>query len=308
MPDTALGLHVVEHAPSHGAPTDPGSPLVVLVHGSLDRGTSFARVVRRLSDLHVITYDRRGYHRSREAAGPGADRGGSPFERHVEDLLEIVRGRKSVLIGHSFGADIVLGAAVAAPPLVRAVGLYEPPTPWFDWWPRRRALDPAGDAAAHAEAFFRRVVSDEAWERLPEHAKQERRADGPALVSELADLRERGAPFGTGEVVVPVVLGRGERSIDRHRRATEALSVQIEGAVIFEIKGASHGAHLSHPDGFAQFVRLAVKRSADAERAGHHGGDGRLGGRVRSGGGGATGEQLVDHRDETSASSDDRNR
>ena len=274
VPDTAAGLHVVEHLPTQrGFPDDRDSPVVVLVHGSLDRGTSFARVVRRLPDLHVITYDRRGYHRSRQASEPGAEEGGSAFERHVEDLLAIVDGRKTVLIGHSFGADIVLGAAVAAPPLVKAVGLYEPPTPWFDWWPRRRRLDPSDDAGAQAEAFFRRVVSDEAWERLPERAKQERRADGPALVSELADLRVRGAPFGPGDVSIPVVLGRGERSVDRHRRAIEELSIHLEGATIFEIEGASHGAHLSHPDAFAQFVRLVAKRSADAEGAGYHGDD-----------------------------------
>ena len=46
--------------------TAPG-PLVVLVHGSLDRSASFARVVRRLDDVHTVVYDRGGYHRSRQA-------------------------------------------------------------------------------------------------------------------------------------------------------------------------------------------------------------------------------------------------
>lgn len=285
MPDSAGGLHVIEHVPtSSRGPAESASPVVVLVHGSLDRGTSFARVVRRLPDLHVVTYDRRGYHRSRDAAPPDAaiehpgfakekstDIGaGSFFEQHVKDLLDVIHDRPAVLVGHSFGGDIALGAAVEAPDLVKAVGVYEPPTPWFDWWPRRRGLDSADDPGAQAEAFFRRVVSDEAWERLPDRAKQERRADGPALVAELVDLRKRGAPFDLGKLGVPMVLGRGERSVDRHRKAIEALSDQIEDARIFEIEGASHGAHLSHPDAFARLVRLVVSRSADAEGTGDH--------------------------------------
>ena len=123
------GLHVVDH-PASGP---VGSSLVVvLVHGSLDRGTSFARVVRRLPDLHVVTYDRRGYHRSRPVA-PLA----TTLEDHVADLVAVVDGRPSVLVGHSYGGDVALGAAAEAPDAVRAVGVYEPPLPWSDWWPRR---------------------------------------------------------------------------------------------------------------------------------------------------------------------------
>ncbi len=33
------------------------------------------------------------------------------------------------------------------------------------------------------------------------------------------------------------------------------------GAELFEIAGAGHGAHLTHPDAFAAFVRAAVARA-----------------------------------------------
>lgn len=255
MTGDGSGLHVVDH-PGSGS---DGSPLVVLVHGSLDRGTSFARVVRRLPDLHVVTYDRRGYHRSR-AATPLA----TSLEDHVADLVTIVGGRPAVLVGHSYGGDVVLGAAAAAPEAVRAVGVYEPPLPWTDWWPRRtRGNIAAEDPATFAEGFFRRVVNDDAWDRLPERARAERRADGPALVAELASIRREQSPIDFTRIVVPVVLGRGSRSLPHHRQAIDALAELLPSAEIIEIPGATHGAHLSHPDAFAAFVRRVATLGAD---------------------------------------------
>ncbi len=107
------GLHVVEH---RGATTG-ATPTVVLVHGSLDRGSSFARTVRRLGDLHVVTYDRRGYHHSR--AMPLAP----SLDRHIADLVALVGPGPAVVVGHSYGGDVALGAAMAAPDAIGAVGV-----------------------------------------------------------------------------------------------------------------------------------------------------------------------------------------
>ena len=64
------------------------APLVVLVHGSMDRSTSFAKVVRRLrDDLRVLSYDRRGYGQSVTVAGPFT------MARQVEDLLSVMADR-----------------------------------------------------------------------------------------------------------------------------------------------------------------------------------------------------------------------
>jgi pimeloyl-ACP methyl ester carboxylesterase len=255
MTGTPPGLHVVDHP---GSGSDGSSLVVVLVHGSLDRGTSFARVVRRLPDLHVVTYDRRGYHRSRGAVASAIS-----LEVHVADLVAIVGGRPSVLIGHSYGGDVALGAAAAAPGVVRAVGVYEPPLPWSDWWPRRGDRNaPAEDPAAFAESFFCRVVSEEAWSRLPESARAERRADGPALMAELLDIRRDHSPIDLAGIIAPVVLGRGSRSIAHHRRAIEALVDLLPSNEVVEFDGAAHGAHISHPDAFAAFVRRVAELGA----------------------------------------------
>lgn len=254
-----VGLHVVEHRGDAAAST----PTVVLVHGSLDRGASFARVVRRLADLHVITYDRRGYHHSR--AMPVA----RSLAGHVADLVGLVGDGPAVVIGHSYGGDVALGAAMESPDVIRAVGAYEPPLPWCEWWPRRTASSIVDeDPATFAEGFFRRVVGDAGWDRLTDQARADRRADGPALVAELADLRRHSAPFDFSELRVPLVLGRGGVSVWHHRRAIDALDELVPGCEVVEIPGSAHGAPLSHPDAFAAFVRRVVDRATDAPHPG----------------------------------------
>jgi len=248
------GLHFVEHRPHSRTVGNSAETLVVLVHGSLDRGTSFARVVRRLNDLHVITYDRRGYERSREVRPIARSVG-----EHAADLLRIIGARKSVVIGHSYGGDVALAAAIEDPRSVLAVGAYEPPLPWTDWWPRRsRSQLELEDPAVHAENFFKRMVGEAAWDRLPEATRAARRADGPALAAELTAIREVDAPIDFSRLVVPAAFGRGGDSRPHHRRAAQELVDIIPGSALVEIPGAGHGAHLTHPDAFADFVRTVV--------------------------------------------------
>jgi pimeloyl-ACP methyl ester carboxylesterase len=265
-----LPLAVTEHIPDGRS---DGRPVVVLVHGSLDRGASFARVTRRLDDLPTVVYDRRGYQGSRDALPLNTS-----LDGHIDDLLAVIDGRTSVVVGHSYGGDVALGAAVRggeASGIVSVVA-YEPPMPWLGPWargPRSAAALQAGnrgqagggsapaapsapadpvDPAVEAERFFRRMVGDAAWDRLSESAREERRADGPALEAELAAIRTAEAPFDVTGLRVPSTFGRGEHSAPRHR---------VPGADLVEIPGANHGAHLTHPDAFAAMVRSAVARA-----------------------------------------------
>ena len=140
MPATH-SLAVTEHLPGSGS---DGAPLVVLVHGSLDRAASFTRVIRRLEDLHTVAYDRRGYHRSRLALPLN-----TTLDGHIDDLLEVVDGRPSVVVGHSYGGDIALGAAVRGGPGAGIVSVvaYEPPMPWLGAWARGPNSNAAMEAA-----------------------------------------------------------------------------------------------------------------------------------------------------------------
>jgi pimeloyl-ACP methyl ester carboxylesterase len=154
----------------------------VLVHGSMDRSGSWVRVVRELRDLHTVRYDRRGYGRSREL-------GGGTMDQHVADLFDVIAERPCVVAGHSYGAAVALVAAERRPDVVRGVVSYEGPMSWRDWWPRSsaggRAVDQVRDGAAMgdaAERFLRRMIGDEKWESLPARTRDERRAEGEALL------------------------------------------------------------------------------------------------------------------------------
>jgi pimeloyl-ACP methyl ester carboxylesterase len=261
--DLSLTEHVPDVAPG-------GTPLVVLVHGALDRAGSFARVVRRLDDLHTLSYDRRGYHRSRHVT-PVHD----TLDGHVGDLCSVIAGRPCVVVGHSYGGDIALAAALrpGGPSPILAVAAYEPPMPWLG----PSATRPPGggavgrgsgdeDPAAVAERFFRRMVGDSAWDRLPEATKAARRADGPALAGEIAAIRTSVAPFDVRRLAVPAVYGRGTESLPHQRASAEWLVAHTPEAELLEIEGAAHGAHLTHPDAFARFVRVAVARAVGTSR------------------------------------------
>ncbi|HUA96650.1 MAG TPA: alpha/beta hydrolase [Acidimicrobiales bacterium] len=252
-------------------PDDPvTAPLVVLVHGSLDRAASFSRVTRRLPELHTVAYDRRGYNHSRWAEMTPAT-----LDGHIDDLVEVIAGRPAVVVGHSFGGTVALGAAVrpGGPDPILAVGAYEPPLPWLGPWATRqrtgseRVEDRADrDPAEEAERFFRRMVGDEAWERLPDGTKRARRADGAALAAELADIRTHTAPFDVTALTIPAVFGRGSASIPHHRETPAWLHEHVPGSELVEIEGAAHGAHLTHPDAFAQFVLTVLERAAGTGR------------------------------------------
>ncbi len=244
-----------------------GAPTVVFVHGSLDRGDSFRRVVRRLPDMTTVTYDRRGYQGSREA-------GVTDLAGHVDDLLGLASRARAdapgpvVAVGHSFGGDVVVGAALADPGAFGAVGAYEPPMPWLGF--RRQArpgrdatwLALADDPGDEAEAFYGRMMGPSAWSRLTEAGRASRRSDGPALVADVRGFRVDGPPFDVTALRVPAVFGMGgPDSAPHHRRTVQWLATHVPGASEFEIVAARHGAHLSHPDHFATMARAVIERA-----------------------------------------------
>lgn len=225
----------------------PDAPLVVVVHGSMDRSAGLLRLSRRLDATHrVLRYDRRGYGRSADVGGP------RDVAANVADLELLVEAASppAVVFGHSFGGNVALGLAARRPDLVRAVVVYETPLSWLDWWPGNSAggaamaVDDPGDAA---EAFMRRLVGDAVWERLPASKQAERRAEGRAMVAELADLR-RVAPWRGEDIEVPVLALYGEHARPHHRAAMAGLEDMIAGCRSAMVPGAGHAGPHTHAD------------------------------------------------------------
>lgn len=242
---------------------DPSAPLVVLVHGSMDRSAGMLRLSRRLDhDHHVVRYDRRGYGRSRPHEGPYT------MDAQVGDLLGVLDGRPALLVGHSYGGNVVLALADRHPELVRGAVVYESPLSWEPWWPRHtpttRSVESGGDPADAAEDFMRRFVGDARWEALPERTRLARRAEGVAMVAELRDLRTN-VPWRAERIGAPVVLGAGSNGVERHRRGMQYAADRIGGAIYVELDGCHHGAPHAQPERFRRelfdVMRALVDRS-----------------------------------------------
>jgi pimeloyl-ACP methyl ester carboxylesterase len=273
MPGDPPRLYVHELPPASGA----DGPLVVLVHGSMDRHRSFLRLRARLRSCHVVIYDRRGYERSRAVRPPAAG-----VADHASDLAGVLRGRPAVLLGHSYGGVVALALAAARPDLVRAAVVYEAPIAWSDWWdaPSGRSGPAAGRAQVRrwdyegmdpgdaAEAFVRRMIGDRRYERLSPSTRGELRADGPALVTELMAIRRDPAPFDPAAIHLPVIVGRGALAIERHVRGGAWLARNLANAELVVLDGAEHGAHLSHSRALAGLVLRALARLGIASGGG----------------------------------------
>jgi pimeloyl-ACP methyl ester carboxylesterase len=235
------------------------APLVVVVHGAMDRSSSFGRVARHLEQFDLLRYDRRGYGRSAELAPHDTIAG------QVDDLLAVLGDRSATVFGHSIGGVIAAAAAARAPEQIRSVLAYEPPAPWRDWWPSpptsAAPSTPAIDPADEAEAFMRRAIGDRYWDRLPARTRSERRAEGAALQADLASLRGT-APFGIAEVTVPVLVAYGADTSWWHRRAAQELAADLAQGELVAVAGAGHGVHLTHPTATADLVRRSVAAGA----------------------------------------------
>ncbi len=255
--DVVDGLGVVRRRPLDG---DGARPAVVLVHGAMDRAASFGRAMRRLGDLDVCAYDRRGYASSLDA-GIAAT-----LDEQAGDLRRIgewTGAARVVVVGHSFGGTVAMRLAEAPPPWLAAIGAFESPAPTLSPY-RSDGADLAlaaaerGGGPAAAEAFYRLVVGDATWDRLRPADRELRLAEGAQLVAEVADLRlPPGAPR-LAAVHIPVVVGAGAASSPAWTASARELASVLANGTFVEISGAGHGAHLSHPDEFARYVRRCV--------------------------------------------------
>jgi pimeloyl-ACP methyl ester carboxylesterase len=251
-----LGLHsvaatVVEGLAMLERRVERPKATIICVHGGLDRGGSFARLARRTERFDLVAYDRRGYQGSRSLQPLS-------LARNIQDLLAIMRSESEhgsvILLGHSFGGVIVLGAAMEEPLLTQMNLVYETPLPWVVKRESTRA-PLSDDPDKEVERFFRRMVSNRAWERLSEREQQSRRLDGPALLSDLRGLHEGETPFDISQLKVPTTYIYGDGLIrDYYKLLCAEMSTISSRIHCHQLENAAHGAHLASPDQLAALI------------------------------------------------------
>jgi pimeloyl-ACP methyl ester carboxylesterase len=240
-----------------------GAPHVVLVHGSLDRSAGLLKLSRRLDErFRVSRYDRRGYGRSNPHPGP------FDMEHQVADLVEIIgrdsrAGSPTVIVGHSYGGNVALAAADRHPDLVAGVITFESPLSWTSWWPGdsagANAMAWRDDPEQAAEQFMRRLIGDDRWDKLPPTSRAARRAEGPAMIGELTDLRSR-APWTAERITIPVIALHGGGGREHHRIGTRKLAEMLPNATWRTVPDAHHFGPNTHPEELAAIVIDFVER------------------------------------------------
>jgi pimeloyl-ACP methyl ester carboxylesterase len=235
------------------------TPALVLVHGAPDRSTSFGPVVPHLADLRVVLFDRRGYGRSLEL--PTA----RSMRDHAEDLLDVMTrgGSPCAVVAHSFGSNPTMLAATLRPDLFGALGLWEPPLPWVDWWPQRTKdfdaeVASSDDPAGTIEAMYRRMLGEDTWDAMPADRRERRRGEGVAFRADMQTVLD--APYAFADVAVPTLVGYGTATSPEHVEGAAWLVDQLPDAHLYAVPGAGHFANRTHPEEFARFVRLVVAR------------------------------------------------
>jgi pimeloyl-ACP methyl ester carboxylesterase len=243
-------LYVEDHGPLTNPP-------LVLVHGAPDRSTSFRGVLPYYPDRRVVLYDRRGYGRSVHAPPARA------MIDHADDLLAILDDCQvpPIVVAHSFGSNLTMLAATIRPNAFAAVGLWEPPLPWVEWWPRSTKRYNAKVAASDApaddiEGMYRMLLGDQGWERLQPEVKAELRAEGMAFQIDMAS--ELDAPFDIPDMLVPALVGYGTATVKEHTQGARWLVDCLPNARLHATPGAGHFAPRTHPKEFAAFMGAVV--------------------------------------------------
>lgn len=138
----------------------PGDgPPILLLHGLASTSHIFDLVAPRLAPpFRVVAYDQRGHG---ESGKPGAGYG---FDHTAGDALEVIRAlrlRRPVLVGHSWGGNVALEAAVRAPRRVAATilidGGFVRLRDDMDWPTARKRLAPPQLAGMRVEDFLAMV-------------------------------------------------------------------------------------------------------------------------------------------------------
>jgi pimeloyl-ACP methyl ester carboxylesterase len=215
--------------------SEPGHPPVILVHGAVERGEGFSRVLPGLNELEIVTYDRRGH-------GSRWTEGSASLNEDIDELIELVGARVVTAVGHSLGGLVVLGAAIRQPRLFRSIGLYETSIPWGAWWTDSDRATMLEETERNASAVKegpseRRARLEVAWESCHRQV-----------------LDALDAPYEWQDLKVPLATGRGALSQSNSARDATIVA-EFFGADAMVLPESGHRAHWTNPDAFADFVR-----------------------------------------------------
>ncbi len=232
-------------------------PPLVLVHGGFSDHRTNWEFVKPLFEKQFTIYAI-----ARRGRGETDATQGHSLEDESTDVVAVLRAidEPVFLLGHSYGAQVALGAVAIAMDRVRKLVLYEPPRPVMfskEAVGRLEELAQAGHWEALAVAFFRdnlfvpaeeldALQATELWPPIV--------ADAEASLGDArALIRYDFNPERFRELHVPVLLQIGTES-PRDLYATDALAAALPDVRIEALPGQAHEGMTTAPELYAEAV------------------------------------------------------
>jgi pimeloyl-ACP methyl ester carboxylesterase len=252
--------------------TQGRGPLMLLIPGAFGSGAMFSTVAERLAGHYtIVTYDRRGFSRSR-LEGPQDDTHRLQTDADdVRRLIEHVSDEPAIVFGTSSGGLVGLTVLTDHPYVVRALLPFEPPAvtllpdgkQWVDFfWRvyeryRHEGIEPAlalfrahafAEADRHVMARARDPQSNESLRANITYWFEHELRQYPAVDLNLEALSSQ------ADRIVPVA-GWESRGYPCYRVSVE-LGRHI-GRDVIELPGG-HVGHVAHPATFARALHDAM--------------------------------------------------
>ncbi len=242
------------------------SPRILMVHGTMDRSTSFKRAARHLTEYEVNSYDRRGY-----ATSPFQDENGKSqkvsWQIHLHDLTEIVREKPTVIFGHSYGGTLALLAAERQTENLLGIVTFESPLSWFRNWSTwsQHLVDPSEEidpewSMQQVRRFMIFQIGEENWNKLPPATKRQRESEGITMVSEMSSMAKLSPVLDPAKIVIPAIVSRSENAPERHLNGANYLTENMPNSKLKIVTNTTHGVHLQRPEKVAEMIRELIAR------------------------------------------------
>jgi pimeloyl-ACP methyl ester carboxylesterase len=201
----------------------------------------------------VVTVDRRGRLDSRDADAYS-------LEAEFDDLVEVVDSlvEPVTVFGHSFGANVALGAALRSPRIGRLV-LYEPGAPGDvspEFVAELQALVAAGERQAAMKLVVREFTAfPEEWldDLLETPQWQERLAYAHTLAREVRGYLDH-EYVGLPGLEVPTLLLVGSESPSIELPKARSLADVLPSARVSVLAGVGHVGPVTHPAAVAHEI------------------------------------------------------
>jgi esterase len=227
---------------------------IVGLHGAGSSAVFWADAAPKLATRgRTILYDRRGSFRSERP---------EPYATNVHEqaddaaaLIDALDAAPAIVLGRSYGGAIAIDLALRYPECIRAVvqlegdgglTLSKVATRELEEFSKRVFAAAEASPSSVGETVFRLAVGDDAWERLPDEAREVFAANGPSVVAELRGGYPDVTTDQLGTIDEPTLLVGAKDSLFDYTEVIDLTAAALPNARVEWVEGG-HAVDPAHP-------------------------------------------------------------